>query len=463
MTERCVLLVGTPKGAFVLDGDTDRATGTFAGRCARAGRSTTSPWSPAPARSSPAAAVPGTGRPSGAARTSARPGPIPSEGLTYGDDGPKVATVWNVTATDDTIYAGVEPAGLFRSRDRGGTWEHVEGLTNHPTRAEWQPGGGGLILHSIVPHRDDPDRVWVGISSVGVFETRDGGATWATRNRGVRAGFQPDTVPGVRPVRAQAGDGGRRRRAPLPAEPLRRVPVRGRRRAVGGDHGRPAVRVRLPDDRRIRATRRRSGRSRSTARTRAVSCPTRRPPCGARMTAATAGSGPASGCRSEDAYLRRPARGDGQRRAWTRSASTSGPAPGRSYGSADEGRSLVAARGPPAADLVGRGRRRWLSRRPPTGACRSRPAAPAIVHLPRSLVVAVPGRRAAGRGARRDRRRGDRRRRPAGPGDRQPRPGRGPEHPHAHLNVFVAGERAGLQTPVPAGADVHIIPAVSGG
>jgi photosystem II stability/assembly factor-like uncharacterized protein len=115
-----------------------------------------------------------------------------SEGLTYGDEGPKVVTVWNVTAgIDGTIYAGVEPAGLFRSRDGGATWQHVEGLTNHPTRPDWQPGAGGLILHTIVPHPTDADRLWVGISSVGVFETRDGGASWQTRNRGTRAEFNP--------------------------------------------------------------------------------------------------------------------------------------------------------------------------------------------------------------------------------------------------------------------------------
>jgi photosystem II stability/assembly factor-like uncharacterized protein len=90
------------------------------------------------------------------------------------------------------MYAGVEPAGLFRSADRGATWSHVEGLTNHPSRPEWQPGNGGLILHSIVPSDEDPNRVWVGIRSVGAFETDDGGKSWATRNKGVRAGFMPE-------------------------------------------------------------------------------------------------------------------------------------------------------------------------------------------------------------------------------------------------------------------------------
>ena len=61
------------------------------------------------------------------------------EGLTYGDEGPGITTVWSVTAAHDAIYAGVEPAGLFRSTDRGQTWVHVEGLTAHPSRPEWGP------------------------------------------------------------------------------------------------------------------------------------------------------------------------------------------------------------------------------------------------------------------------------------------------------------------------------------
>jgi photosystem II stability/assembly factor-like uncharacterized protein len=118
-----------------------------------------------------------------------------SEGLTYGDDGPKVTTIWNLTPSNGTLYAGVEPAGLFRSEDRGETWSHVKGLREHPSTPEWQPGNGGLCLHSIVPHPTDKDRVWVGISSVGAFETTDGGETWETRNTGVRADFYPGPAP----------------------------------------------------------------------------------------------------------------------------------------------------------------------------------------------------------------------------------------------------------------------------
>ena len=195
MTQPVALLIGTPKGAFVLDGDDARHAWKLRGPLCEgwpihdisvepgsgallAGGG--SPWyGPAVWRSEDL----------GASWTHS------SEGLTYGDGGPKVKTVWNVTATDGLIYAGVEPAGLFRSRDRGATWEHVEGLTAHPTRPEWQPGNGGLILHSIVPHPADRDRVWVGISAVGAFETSDGGATWETRNKGVRADFHPDKYP----------------------------------------------------------------------------------------------------------------------------------------------------------------------------------------------------------------------------------------------------------------------------
>ena len=96
--------------------------------------------------------------------------------------------IWTPAATPDGgLLAGVEPAGLFRSEDGGATWRHIEGLTNHPTRPTWEPGAGGLIPHTIIPHPTDPDRTWVGISAVGVFETRDGGALLgAAQRRGSR-------------------------------------------------------------------------------------------------------------------------------------------------------------------------------------------------------------------------------------------------------------------------------------
>ena len=118
-----------------------------------------------------------------------------SRGLTYGDEDPKIKTVWHLRPCDGALYAGVEPAGLFRSEDGGQTWDHVAGLRDHPSQPEWQPGAGGLCLHSIALHPTDRQRMWVGISAVGTFETADGGATWATRNKGVRADFVPGPPP----------------------------------------------------------------------------------------------------------------------------------------------------------------------------------------------------------------------------------------------------------------------------
>ena len=110
-----------------------------------------------------------------------------SEGLTYGEGGPEILKVWNVQPTPHgVVYAGVEPAGLFKSTDNGATWKHVEALTNHPSRKDWNGGNGGLCLHSIVVHPDNPDRIWVGTSAAGGFYSGDGGASWEPMNKNVR-------------------------------------------------------------------------------------------------------------------------------------------------------------------------------------------------------------------------------------------------------------------------------------
>lgn len=93
----------------------------------------------------------------------------------------------------DRMYCGVEPAMLFESRDRGESWQAVEGLMSHPQRPSWQPGGGGLCLHTILT--DGGGRMGVAISAAGFYRSDDGGATWSARNRGVRAEFMPDKYP----------------------------------------------------------------------------------------------------------------------------------------------------------------------------------------------------------------------------------------------------------------------------
>jgi photosystem II stability/assembly factor-like uncharacterized protein len=95
----------------------------------------------------------------------------------------------------DTMYCGVEPAALFESHDAGKTWSPVEGLLNHPHRPKWQPGGGGLCLHTIVPDPTNPQRMMIAISTAGAYRTDDGGATWQARNQGVRAEFLPEKYP----------------------------------------------------------------------------------------------------------------------------------------------------------------------------------------------------------------------------------------------------------------------------
>jgi hypothetical protein len=97
----------------------------------------------------------------------------------------------------DTVWAGVEPAALFRSDDGGETFGLVQGLWDHPHRPRWQPGGGGLCLHTVLPHPTDPERIWVAISTGGVYRSDDGGGSWRSRNQGVRAQFlpEPDRYP----------------------------------------------------------------------------------------------------------------------------------------------------------------------------------------------------------------------------------------------------------------------------
>lgn len=115
-----------------------------------------------------------------------------SEGLAYKEGETPVETVWSLAAHNGSLYAGVQPAGLFRSDDGGNNWAHMEGLQRHPTRPDWQPGGAGLILHSLVVDPKDAKKIWIGISSAGVFHTEDGGVTWEPRNKGTRADYLPE-------------------------------------------------------------------------------------------------------------------------------------------------------------------------------------------------------------------------------------------------------------------------------
>jgi photosystem II stability/assembly factor-like uncharacterized protein len=107
--------------------------------------------------------------------------------------------IWQVIpgreSEPDALYCGVEPAALFVSRDAGDTWSLSEGLWNHPQRARWEPGGGGLCLHTILLDPADPNRIRIAVSTGGMYVTEDGGANWRPSNHGVRADFLPDKNP----------------------------------------------------------------------------------------------------------------------------------------------------------------------------------------------------------------------------------------------------------------------------
>jgi photosystem II stability/assembly factor-like uncharacterized protein len=97
--------------------------------------------------------------------------------------GTAFSQIWSLAHAHGRLYAGTKPAQLLVSTDGGESWDKVEGLTDHPSAAEWQGGGAGLVLHTILADPDDPRKLWVGISAAGVFATEDGGATWERRNR----------------------------------------------------------------------------------------------------------------------------------------------------------------------------------------------------------------------------------------------------------------------------------------
>ena len=100
------------------------------------------------------------------------------------------ARVWHLEPSlsdPDTIYAGVEDAALFKSVDGGGSWTELSGLRRHSTGTSWQPGAGGLCLHTILLDPTDPTRMFVAISAAGAFRTDDGGETWKPINRGLRS------------------------------------------------------------------------------------------------------------------------------------------------------------------------------------------------------------------------------------------------------------------------------------
>ena len=427
---RTLLLVGTRKGAFILDGDGDRddVVGPSEPLC-EGWPIHDLQWDPATGSIYAGGGSPWYGPAVFRSDDLGETWTHSSEGLTYGDDGPKIPTVWNVTPAHGSIYAGVEPAGLFRSDDGGATWRTSSGLRDHPSRAGLAAGRGRPDLpHDRPPpdrRREDVGRDQRGRDVRDRGRRRDVGGAQPRRRRLQLAG----PAPGDRPVRPQARDGGRRARQPLPAEPLRRLPLDATAAArwedvskglssefgfVMGTHPRdPDTALGDP------AEPSRGGPARARRRARGLADARPRRQLGAPRRRACPRRTPSSA-----SYARR-CRSTGS----IRSASSSGRAPGQLYGSTRRGRQL--ARGSPTTC------RRSGASRPSRS---TEPRSMATVILPRSLVVADPGHERARPRSRR--RPSPRRSTGSTSGRRACATGSSTAGPRSaeHINVFVDGE-----------------------
>lgn len=203
MAKRVMLLVGTRKGGYLFRGDPTRKTWKAEGPLFGGSPVYHMAFDHRDGRSMWAATNRTWGGPSvqlsrDLGKTwKAVPNPVfwPDSNLT-------LKRIWHIEpghpSTPKVVWAGVEPAGLFRwEYDSEDPWASMDGLNQHPTREKWEAGGGGLALHSIAVDAGDPKRIAVGISAGGAYESRDGGATWRPWNDATRAEHLPNKRPEV--------------------------------------------------------------------------------------------------------------------------------------------------------------------------------------------------------------------------------------------------------------------------
>ena len=115
------------------------------------------------------------------------------------ESGASLKHIWQITIgradSPAALACGVEPSALFETADAGASWSLNEGLWNHPHRAKWMPGGGGLCLHTVLVDPVRPGRMTVATSTGGAYRTDDGGRSWQVKNKGIRAEFLPERYP----------------------------------------------------------------------------------------------------------------------------------------------------------------------------------------------------------------------------------------------------------------------------
>jgi len=196
-----LLLIGTRKGGFIATSDGNRRDWTLSGPILKGCEVNNLTYVPE-TRTIMLAGKSGWWGP--AIQTSSDLGRTwrePVSGIRFEEGrGHSVERIWTIKPDPreaGRLWAGVDPGALFVSHDAGEHWSEVRSLTEHPTRANWMPGAGGLMVHSIAFDPTARPRLTVGVSAAGAFRTDDGGTTWTPKNTGVRADFLPDKFPEV--------------------------------------------------------------------------------------------------------------------------------------------------------------------------------------------------------------------------------------------------------------------------
>jgi photosystem II stability/assembly factor-like uncharacterized protein len=193
---RIVVIVGTDKGAFLCTSDEQRKDWQVEGplfkgwRVTASGRSPSGRYFVATASQVYGAAI-HTGTDLERWHQIERAPAYPEKGDR------KLNQIWTLHCGPSRHYAGVDTAGLFSSDDDGESWQPVSALNDHPTRANWFPGAGGLCAHAVLVDPRQPERIWCGISAVGVWRSEDGGRSWLARNAGIRNVSEDQQFPDI--------------------------------------------------------------------------------------------------------------------------------------------------------------------------------------------------------------------------------------------------------------------------